>query len=67
MYRHHYFFGVQCALPHKRRGAREEAECLATDPDRGPCPAPAAPPTVSPEPGSADEDDPGDVSGKLLN
>ena len=28
-------------------GAREQAECLATDPGRGQCPAPAAPPTAS--------------------
>ena len=48
-------------------GAREKAEWLATDSDRGPCNAPAAPPTFSPEPGSADEDDLGAAGGKFLS
>ena len=44
-------FDAQCALPHKRRRQRAGL-CLATDPRRVPCPAPAAPPTFSPEPGT---------------
>ena len=47
-------------------GTEIDHRAADTAPTRDPCPAPAAPPTIAPEPGSADEDDPGAVRGEFL-